>query len=137
MAALDEIRSLDIQTVKFHAGTDIVRSMDRLQSNFEVVEHLSGASQRAAPRVAPARQRAAPAQRAATAPAPTGPLLSPANRQVLQQMLGDYIGPVAPLVMGDLPAEVDVETALSIVAREIDDPQRATEFIISARQTLG
>ena len=29
MAALDEIRGMDIQTVKFHAGTDIVRSISK------------------------------------------------------------------------------------------------------------
>ena len=135
MAALDEIRSMDIQTVKFHDGTDIVRSMDRLEANTAVEDHLSQPSARdpsGGSRPAPSRRPAQPQ----TQP-PVGPLLSPASRQILQQLLSDYIRPVAPLVMGDLPAEVDIETALAIVSREIDDPQRATEFIITARQSIG
>ena len=135
MAALDEIRGMDIQTVKFHDGTDIVRSMERLEANAQVEQHLNQPSASDAPtETRPAAQRR---PRQARAPAPTGPLLSPASRQILQQLLSDYIGPVAPLVMGDLPGEVDIETALAIVSREIDDPQRATEFIITARQSIG
>ena len=139
MAALDEIRSMDIQTVKFHDGTDIVRSMDRLEANKEVADHLNqpGAGDTATAASGAAPRRAAAEAPQARGPVPTGPLLSPASRQILQQLLSDYIGPVAPLVMGDLPAEVDIETALAIVSREIDDPQRATEFIITARQSIG
>ncbi len=139
MAALDEIRSMDIQTVKFHDGTDIVRSMDRLKANEEVEDHLNqpSASEAASGTQSASPPRAAPPSTQAQVPVSTGPLLSPASRQILQQLLSDYIGPVAPLVMGDLPAEVDIETALAIVSREIDDPQRATEFIITARQSIG
>jgi len=135
MAALDEIRGMDIQTVKFHDGTDIVRSMERLETNQQVEDHLNQPSASEAP--AEARLASQRRPRQTRTPTPTGPLLSPASRQILQQLLSDYIGPVAPLVMGDLPAEVDIETALAIVSREIDDPQRATEFIITARQSIG
>ena len=51
-------------------------------------------------------------------------------------LLTDYIGPVAPLVMSDLPDLVDIETALSIVSREIDDSGLASEFVMTARQML-
>jgi hypothetical protein len=64
-------------------------------------------------------------------------LLNPAQRRRLGALLTDFIGPVAPLVMSDLPAAVDIETALRIVSREIDDTQRASEFVNTARQLLG
>lgn len=132
MEALNKCKSLDVQTVKFHENTDIVRSRQVLRSNYEVLETLN------MPAEAPNQQRAAP-RRAASAAEElpiTGPILSPANRQRLGTLLADYIGPVAPLVMTDLPATVDVETALSIVSREIDDTQRVSEFISAARALM-
>ena len=133
MEALDACKSMDVQTVKFHQGTDIVRSRKLLQSNYEVIESLNQAAPAANTVVVPAQVAPVAAD---TAPAPAGPLLSPAGRQRLGTLLTEFIGPVAPLVMSDLPNTVDIESALSIVSREIDDTRRAAEFISAARQFL-
>ncbi len=132
MEALAAWRGIDVQTVKFHSNTDIVRSRVMLDSNYEVISSLSEqAAAPPTPRQAP-RTAARPQE-----PPITGPLLSPSQRQRLGALLTDFIGPVAPLVMSDLPGTVDIETALSIVSREIDDTQRASEFVVTARQELG
>ena len=136
MEALEACKAIDVQTVKFHVGTDIVRSRVMLDSNYEVIETLNNPTVTApvaepAPRVAPVAPAPEPE------PTITGPVLSSSARQRLGALLTDYIGPVAPLVMSDLPATVDIETALSIVSREIDDTRRASEFVINARQILN
>lgn len=123
MKALELCKSMDIQTVRFHNDTDIVRSRKLLHSNHEVIESLS-------------RSVTQNPDSIVSTPRVAGPLLSIANRQRLGNLLADYIGPVAPLVMSDVPASVDVEAALSIVSREIEDTQRAAEFVIAARALL-
>jgi hypothetical protein len=129
MEALEKCKNLDVRTVKFHTDTDIVRSRQVLRSNYEVLESLSRSET-----VVPVES---PETRHVQSPQPvTGPVLTPANRQRLGRLLTDYIGPVAPLVMADLPETVDVETALSIVSREIDDTLSAADFVTSARQML-
>ena len=130
MEALAACKTIDVQTVKFHAGTDIVRSRKILDSNYEVIESLNQPAE-----AQPAAAEPAPAPTAAATEI-GGPLLSPAGRQRLGVMLTDYIGPVAPLVMSDLPARVDVDTAISIVSREIDDTRLAADFVVLARQAL-
>ncbi len=128
MDALNMCKHMDVQTIKFHENTDIVRSRELLGSNYEVIEALSN------PDVpAPVAAPAAVSIDEGTPPV-TGPILSRANRQRLGALLTDYIGPVSPLVMSDLPETVDIETALSIVSREIDDTRRASEFVLTARQ---
>lgn len=127
MEALAACKLIDVQTVKFHVGTDIVRSRKMLGSNYEVIESLNQPVEAQPAEVAPAP---------AATPKMSGPLLSSVGRQRLGAMLTEYIGPVSPLVMSDLPARVDVETAISIVSREIDDSQRAADFVLMARQIL-
>ena len=127
MAALDKCKSMDVQTVKFHPDTDIVRSREVLGTNYEVIDSLNR-PEPVAPVPQPEVEEDLPV---------TGPLLSAENRHRLGALLTDYIGPVAPLVMSDLPVTVDIETALSIVSREIDDTRRAAEFITTARQLIG
>jgi hypothetical protein len=122
MEALEMCKSMDVQTVKFHNNTDIVRSRELLQSNYEVIEALN-------------RPEVIVPDETASLPI-SGNILTPSNRQRLGSLLSEFIGPVAPLVMTDLPATVDVETALSIVSREIDDTRRAAEFVATARQFL-
>jgi hypothetical protein len=136
MDALEACKVVDVLTVKFHVGTDLVRSRVMLDSNYEVIESLNNPAI-AVPAVAPASRAVPPAQAAAAEPAITGPILSSSARQRLAALLTDYIGPVAPLVMTDLPATVDIETALSIVSREIDDTRRAADFVVTARQLLN
>ncbi len=123
MDALEMCKSMDVQTVKFHKNTDIVRSRVLLQSNYEVIETLNQS------------EVIEPVVDSSTTI--SGNILTPANRQRLGSLLSEFIGPVAPLVMTDLPGTVDVETALSIVSREIDDTQRAAEFVATARQFLN
>ena len=113
-----------LATAKFHNNADLVRS--------KVL--LSG--------VDPSALQAAPAAQATAAapePAPGNPnaaSLTDIGRTRLGELLAEYIGPVAPLVMSDLPANVDVDTALSMVSQEIDDTQRASEFIAAARRII-
>ena len=133
MDALEACKAIDVQTVKFHVGTDLVRSRVMLESNYEVIESLNNPAAVTPVPVA----RVAAAQDAPPEPIMTGPILSSSGRQRLAALLTDYIGPVAPLVMSDLPATVDIETALSIVSREIDDTRRAADFVVSARQILN
>lgn len=135
MAALEACKTIDVKTVKFHVDIDLIRSRVMLDSNYEVIESLNNPS---VPRPDPAvASQATPAQAPTAEPAITGPVLSPSARQRLGVLLTDYIGPVAPLVMSDIPATVDIETALSIVSREIDDTQRAADFVANARQILN
>ena len=129
--ALVAWQGIGVQTVKFHANTDIVKSRVLLDSNYEVIDTLSRES------AAPVARHPPPGAVPQQDPPITGPLLNPAQRRRLGALLTDFIGPVAPLVMSDLPAAVDIETALSIVSREIDDTQRASEFVNTARQLLG
>ena len=134
MDALEACKAIDVKTVKFHVDIDLVRSRVMLDSNYEVIESLSNPAVEASAK--------APASQATQAIAPEelaieGPVLSSSARQKLGALLTDYIGPVAPLVMSDIPATVDIETALSIVSREIDDTRRAADFVVSARQILN
>ncbi len=123
MEALKMCRSMDILTVKFHQNTDIVRSRALLGSNYEVLATLNQSQPQSVE---------TPPESAAV----TENLLTPADRQRLEGLLIDFIGPVAPLVMSDLPARVDVETALGMVTREIDNTDRAAEFVTIARRIL-
>ena len=125
MDALERCKTTDVVTVKFHENTDIVRSREVLRSNYEVMESLNNTQ----------------ADRTVTEPedsvvVSSSNQLSSDARQRLGALLADYIGPVAPLVMSDVPGNVDVESALSIVSREIDDTRRAAEFVAAARQIL-
>lgn len=129
MDALERCKNLEVRTVKFHVDTDIVKSREVLRSNFEVLESLNS-PESIEPEEVP--QEAGVEE----LPTVTGTLLSPSNRQRLGRLLTDYIGPVAPLVMADLPESVDVETALGIVSREIDDTRSAADFVAAARQMM-
>ncbi len=121
MLALNEIRSTGTKTVKFYANTDIVLSTQSLDSNAE-----GGVKQ-------PKEQKRPPKP---VAPVTGEPLLTKQQRNTLGQILSEYIGPVAPLVMADLPVEVDLETALDIIAKEMDEPQQGKDFILSVRKSL-
>jgi len=126
MEALALCKAMPVQTLRFHEDTDIVRSRKILSSNDGVAESLGTDTP------VPLDQPASAADQTAV----TGKILSPANKRKLGVLLAEYIGPVAPLVMMDLPDEVDLETALSIVSREIDDTQRVAEFVAMAREML-
>ncbi|MEM7196234.1 MAG: hypothetical protein AAF402_14910 [Pseudomonadota bacterium] len=129
--ALDTQLSMPVATVKFHNNADLVRS----------TVLLTGASadqlQKSRPAAAPAP---AEAQNAAREPQvatnPNAVMLTEVGRSRLAELLSEYIGPVAPLVMSDLPATVDVDSALSIVSQEIDNTRRAAEFIAAARRII-
>ena len=112
--ALAAWQELTVQTVKFHQSTDIVRSKASLSTQDEAPQ----------PAIDQAQVRI------------RGPRLTASQRQTLSVLLTDFIGPVAPLIMADVPAVVGLDTALGIVSKEIESPQQTREFLIEARNRL-
>lgn len=144
MEALQVIGSMDVRVIKFHPDTDIVRSRIALQSGIQMLKSLEQElgrdsvfeAQRGAPQISSRPFEEDRVSVRAPPQAPASPLLTAENRQRLTVLLSEFVGPVAPLVMSDLPASVDVESALSIVSSEIDDIRSAERFITMAKQLL-
>lgn len=110
--AVNLAKSVALTTAKFHENADLVRSG-------ELIDGI------ALPAVS---SNAAPVTQ------PEGPQLTNVMKAGVGELLMEYIGPVAPLVVSDLPANVDIETALDQLASEIEDPKSAAEFVRSARE---
>lgn len=110
--AVNVAKSVGVTTAKFHENADLVRSADL----------IDGIAVPSAPTNAvPVRQ-------------PEGPQLTNVMRAGIGELLMEYIGPVAPLVISDLPEHVDVESALDQLAGEIEDPKSAADFVRAARE---
>ncbi len=119
-----ELMPMQTATVKFHNNADLVRSSVLLSG--VAAEEIKAAE-------------TTPAKSTEAAPStvhPNAVPLTDIGRSRLAELLAEYIGPVAPLVMSDLPGNVDVDSALSMVSQEIDNTRRAAEFIAAARRIL-
>lgn len=123
--ALIACKDLGIQTVKFHRSIDMVESSKTLPA----LQQMEAAIDNAV--AAPEDTGQPPVE------VPEGPLLSAAGRQQLGALLAHYIGPVASLIMADLPEVVGVDTAIQMVSSEIDDPRRIPEFIDQAQRVIS
>lgn len=118
-AAMNLAMETDVQSSSFHNEADLVRS----------AEILNGVAVPAAP-VSPAVRRAAPPLQPVV---PVGQQLTELMRAALEDLLSDYIGPVAPLIVADLPSPVAISTAITRLSSEIPDPAQTNEFIRAAR----
>ncbi len=123
--ALDLARPRSVASVRFHENSDLVRSA-------ALIEGVSLPEPAASP--APAPAPAAPQQVAAT---PMGPPLSNAMRAALEDLLSEYVGPVASVLLSDLPDNVDADTAVEQTAREISSIEDAAAYVRQARRIVG
>ena len=117
--ALDEAALHTVQTAKFHDEADLVRSAEFIEGQ-------------AIP-VATAPVAAAP-QPVAARPVNNGPVLTHVMRSGISELLTEYIGPVAPVVMAELPEGIDIESAIDQLSKEISDTRSAANFVRDARQ---
>lgn len=114
-AALDEIAKKNLVTLRFFDGEDIVKSReiidDAVSSPAEQLEDLLG-----------------------DVSVPPQHNLTDYERDTLAELLNEYVGPISLVLIADLPEDSDFAEAIHALAREIDDPRRAAEFIRQARE---
>lgn len=106
-----------VKSAKFHANSDLVRSK----------EFVTGA-----PVDTPAGNAPAPAA-TPSEDIPQGQLLTGVMRSALEEILADFIGPVAPIMVSDLPQNIAIETAIAQLSSEIPDASQASRFVRAAR----
>ncbi|MEJ2480286.1 MAG: hypothetical protein P8Y78_08930 [Acidihalobacter sp.] len=84
--------------------------------------------------------------KAQTLPAPTvarkekfpGEALTPAHREVLEEMLAEHIGPVAGVICEEhFASATDLDSALAALAAEIGDREHAERFVAQVQARLG
>jgi len=109
--AVNVAKNVAVTSARFHENADLVRSG----------ELIDGIALPQTPSNKPP-----PVQ-------PIGPQLTNVMRAGVVELLMDYVGPVAPLIMSDLPDTIDIESALDQLASEIDDAKSAAEFVRTAR----
>ena len=66
-----------------------------------------------------------------------GPPLTHVMRTALEDLLSDYVGPVATVIIGDLPDGVGADTAVDTLSSEITDASAAAEFVRAAREIIS
>ncbi len=115
--AIDAAKLISVTTANFHENSDLVRSAQLIGSgiNSEIV-----------------RQQPAPVQPLAPR-RPSGPVLTHVMRIGISELLTESIGPVASLVMADLPEVIGIEAAIDQLSKEISDARAATNFVSAAR----
>ncbi len=113
--AIDAAKAISVTTAKFHENSDLVRSSQLIDSQVGISVSPSQ------PQVPSPRQS-------------SGPLLTHVMRTGIAELLAEYIGPVASLVMSDIPQSVDVETAIDQLSQEITDAKMASNFVNEARK---
>jgi hypothetical protein len=110
-----------VANVRFHENADLVRS----------AELIDGVD---VPQAAPTAPRVASRPAASAAPVYTGPKLTHVMRTGLEELLAEYVGPVAAVLLAELPENIDVDSAIDQISREISDSSSAAEFVRNARK---
>jgi hypothetical protein len=115
--AIEAAKLVTVTTANFHENSDLVRSAQLIDSitNSEIV-----------------RQQPAPVQPLAPQ-RPVGPVLTHVTRIGIGELLAESIGPVASLVMADLPEVIGIEAAIDQLSKEISDARTAMNFVTAAR----
>jgi len=121
-AAIEAAAAVNVTSAKFHENSDLVRSGELIEG---VAMPTTGA--------APSPQSESIVQASAVAAGSSSPPLTHVMRSGLGELLSEYIGPVAPLIMTDLPESVNIDTAIEYLSREIEDATSAANFVRQAR----
>ena len=67
-----------------------------------------------------------------------GTALTPAHREVLEEMLAEHIGPVAGVICEEhFASAADLDSALTALAAEIGDREHAERFVAQVQARLG
>ncbi|MBX2867868.1 MAG: hypothetical protein KTR18_04305 [Acidiferrobacterales bacterium] len=119
-----------INNVRLHENADLVRSAELIDP--AIVSIPAGMPQV----TTPAAQPTASVPPASQATAASGPALTHIARATIGDLLADYLGPVASVIMADIPMEASAEQALDLLSREISDTRMATRFVRDARRIL-
>ena len=130
-AALDLALEGVVVSSNFHVEADLVRSGELLSSSAvpaPAAAPAPAAMTNTAPRLAPGT---------ASTVIPDGEALTGPMRLTLESVLSEHIGPVAPLIVADLPQQVSISDAILQLSREIEDPNQTAEFVREARSALG
>jgi len=122
-AALDLAAGTAVTTSNFHVEADLVRSSELLNGSALPANRSSAAS------VGVSRPVGVPVT-------PGRPLSGPLREQ-LEELLSEFIGPVAPLLVADLPPDVSVNEAIQQLSAEISDPAQTAQFVRTAREHLA
>ena len=68
----------------------------------------------------------------------TGAALTPAHREVLEEVLAEHIGPVAGVICEEhFASAADLDSALAALAAEIGDREHAERFVAQVQARLG
>jgi hypothetical protein len=121
-AALEVAVAVNVTSAKFHENADLVRSG-------ELIDGVSISGMNSSASTSPASLQ--PASVASSGGG--GPPLTHVMRSGLGELLSEFIGPVAPLIMSDLSDNVDVDTAIEYLSKEIQDATAAANFVKKAR----
>ena len=120
-AALQAAMEVAVKTAKFHDNSDLVRSGD-LIDNVAMPQVVSATAPKANSPSGPVVVQTG-----------NGPRLTHVMRAGIMELLAEFIGPVAPLVMSDLPDVIDVDSAIDHLSQEITDAKEAADFVRQAR----
>jgi len=131
--ALKLASGLDINNVRLHENADLVRSSQLIDPG-SVIVPTSGDT--APPPIATPAASAPGVAPVTPASSANGQGLSHVAKASLSDLLADYLGPVASVIMADLPANASVDQALDMLSTEISDSQMATRFVRDARRIL-
>jgi len=118
-SALDAAKDGQVESIKFHENADLVRSSELIDT------------------VVPTQS--APAEIVALAARPAAvdsQQLPHVIRSGLEDLLTEYIGPAASLIMAELPANATIDSAIDQILREISDTQEATNFVRAAQRIV-
>jgi len=120
--AVREADGKSIANVRFHENADLVRSGKLIDARAATRSTVASVTQ--APVVSDTPRTTSRG----------GPRMSHITRTGIQELLTDYMGPVASVMMDDVPASADLETALDLLSREISDTAEAKRFVQAARR---
>lgn len=85
-----------------------------------------------------AAERAAPSPAPAPAPAPAAGAIAPAQAAALEQILVQYVGPMAEILCADHVAQAaNLPALIAVLADEIPDKAQASRFAREAGRLLG
>lgn len=124
--ALAMFSNIHAGRLRFEAGHTSEKAALDLPSTVDILDYL-------------AKPAGAPGMSAgSSAPKPTGKALSAAHRLMIEEVLTEYIGPMASIVCEEeLNAAPDLESGLRRLAAQIQESSQAKDFLTQVHARLA
>ncbi len=117
--ALQSIKSMDVDSVKFHRGRDLVRSHELLTADGQIPPQRVDQAENPLATDAP---QVVINQNDQVIPA------SNIEKIMMTDLLSEYVGPVAAFLVADLDKKLSAREMIRLLAREIDNTDQASVF---------